>query len=883
VNRISYLLASLALLNAFVDTDVATAVAKFDAAGPADTAASTVQRGPRVATSRAGLSPPLFLLPEPRGPKAHVKHPVRRNPNRAPAPAAPDPVLQSTALVAPTGMVPLLDFFGQGNTVSPNTINGTPPDTNGAVGPNHFVQTVNGGIAIWDKQGRLLFGSKLLNVLWTGYVGTNPGNQCATRNDGDPVVVYDQLADRWFISQFSVPSNTGPGFQCAAVSQTSDPTGSYFLYDFEYPAFNDYGKFGVWPDAYYASFNNFGKRFVGADLCAYDRASMLAGNTATQQCFQQSSTVFGVLPASLDGNVSPPRGEPAFFLNLGTNALNLWKLHVDFTTPANSTLGGPTAIPVAAFTPACNGGGTCIPEPGGGLLDSLAERLMFRLSYRNFGTHEALVVNHTVTANGASGIRWYEIRDPNGMPTVYQEGTLAPDDGNFRWMGSIAQDQAQDFLVGYSLSSSTIDPSIAWAGRLVTDPLGLMAQGEAIIDAGTGTETTASRWGDYSNMTVDPTDDCTFWYTQELYLTTGEFTWDTRIADFKFPSCGANDFVIGVSPSPVSLPQSGSVVYEVSTDSTIGGPETIVLNVQDLPAGVTGIFSPSSVPAGASSTLTLTAAPTAPPTGSPVQFTVIGTAPSALHATTAEVSVGVPPSIACPAPVSTQNDLGACGATLAFAVNATGSPAPITTCAVAGASILSPHAFPVGSSTVECLATNGVSPDAACTFTVTVADTQPPSITAPADIVANATGPSGVLLSYPAFTATDNCSVSNVTPAGSATFPINAPGTFTTVTGSATDTSGNSASASFKVHVEGAPEQTIDLLAQVTLAGVNQLIADVKVVQTDLKANKTTPACGDLKTFLSDVQAATGKKITVAQASAFTTTGTRIRAVLACK
>jgi hypothetical protein len=165
---------------------------------------------------------------------------------------------------------------------------------------------------------------------------------------------------------------------------------------------------------------------------------------------------------------------------------------------------------------------------------------MYRLAYRNFGTHESLVVNHSVTVGsnkGTSvGIRWYEIRDPNGTPTVFQEGTFAPD-SSFRWMGSIAMDNVGDIALGYSLSSSSVFPSIAYTGRVPTDPLGTM-EGENIVKAGGGSQVKSFiRWGDYSAMVIDPVDDCTFWYTTEYIASTGSFNWSTEITSFKFPRC----------------------------------------------------------------------------------------------------------------------------------------------------------------------------------------------------------------------------------------------------------------------------------------------------------------------------------------------------------
>ena len=269
---------------------------------------------------------------------------------------------------------------------------------------------------------------------------------------------------------------------------------------------------------------------------------MLTGATATQQCFQLGTAYGGLLPSDLDGTTAPPAGSPNFFLNYGTNRLNLWKFHVDFANSANTTLTGPTAITVAAFTPACSGGGACIPQPSTRQkLDSLADRLMYRLAYRNISGHESLLVNHSVTVgtnkrSQVTSVRWYEIRTPAGTPVVYQQGTLAADSFH-RWMGSIAMDKQGNIALGYSRSGSSDFPSIYYTGRLVTDALGTM-QAESNITHGAGSQlANLSRWGDYSTMTVDPVDDCTFWYTNEYLKTSGTFNWSTRIASFKFPGC----------------------------------------------------------------------------------------------------------------------------------------------------------------------------------------------------------------------------------------------------------------------------------------------------------------------------------------------------------
>src|SRR5437763_705947 len=393
-----------------------------------------------------------------------------------PYPARPIPVSGSAGETTSSGtsspapalaVTSGLNFAGVGNGDYGFFPDAAPPDTNLAVGATQVVQWVNESFAVFDKAtGALVAGPTRGNALWAGF-----GSGCETNNDGDPIVQYDKTAGRWIFTQFSV--STTPYLQCVAVSTTSDATGSYSRYSFSYgnTQFPDYPKLGVWPDAYYISFNIFnnGTTFGGAKVCAFDRNAMLAGAQATQQCFQLSTSFGGLLPSDLDGTTAPPAGSPNFFLFFGTNNLNLFKFHVDFATPANSTFTGPTAIPVTAFTPLCNGG-TCVPQSGTTpQLHSLADRLMYRLAYRNFGSHESLVVNHAVVAGSTGGIRWYELQNPNGTVTVAQQSTLAPD-SNFRWMRSIAMDKAGDMAMGYSVSSSAKNPSVAFTGRTATDP-----------------------------------------------------------------------------------------------------------------------------------------------------------------------------------------------------------------------------------------------------------------------------------------------------------------------------------------------------------------------------------------------------------------------------
>jgi hypothetical protein len=444
--------------------------------------------------------------------------------------AAPDLALQQTALLPVAANLGLnIDGLGQGQYGF--LLEYAPPDTNGAVGATQYVQWVNAEFAVFDKvTGALLAGPTEGNALWAGF-----GGGCEDNNDGDPIVQYDKIANRWILTQFSV--TTLPYTQCVAVSTSNDATGTYNRYAFSFGSVDlaDYPKLGVWPDAYYMSFNIFlnGSTFIGADACALDRNAMLAGNNASIICFQQPSSVASLLPSDMDGTIQPVAGEPAFFMNFGKNVINLWKFHVDFTTPANSTFTGPTVLPVKSFAAKCFR--SCVAQPGTTqLLDALGDRPMYRLAYRQFSSGvESLTFNHSVS----NGIRWYEVRSPNTSPTVYQQGTFAPD-SNTRWMGSIAMDQSGDMALGYSISSKSVYPSVYFTGRVASDTLGSM-EGEQVIMSGSGSQTSGvNRWGDYSAMTVDPADDCTFWYTQEYIQSNGSYNWNTRIANLIFPNCG---------------------------------------------------------------------------------------------------------------------------------------------------------------------------------------------------------------------------------------------------------------------------------------------------------------------------------------------------------
>ena len=495
----------------------------------------------------------------------------------------PDQALQQAALPPVAASLGLnIDGLGQGQYGF--LLEFAPPDTNGAVGATQYVQWVNAEFAVFDKTtGALLAGPTEGNALWAGF-----GGGCESNNDGDPIVQYDKIAQRWILTQFSF--STLPYTQCVAVSTTNDATGTYNRYAFSFgdSDFADYPKLSVWPDAYYMSFNLFlnGTSFIGADACALDRNAMLAGNPAQIICFQQPSTVASLLPSDMDGTIQPAAGEPAFFMNFGKNTIQLWKFHADFTTPANSTFTGPIVLPVATFTARCLR--SCVAQPGTTQkLDGLGDRPMYRLAYRQFPNGvESLVFNHSIS----TGVRWYEVRSPNATPTVFQQGTYAPDK-SVRWMGSIAMDQSGDIALGYSVSSSTVYPSIYFTGRVATDTPGSM-EGEQLIVNGLGSQTDGQhRWGDYSAMTVDPVDDCTFWYTQEYIQSTGNFNWNTRIANLIFPNCGNSGATAVLSATKLTFPKT-PIGQTTSLTVTLTNTGTATLNISNV--AITGDYAVQS-------------------------------------------------------------------------------------------------------------------------------------------------------------------------------------------------------------------------------------------------------------------------------------------------
>jgi hypothetical protein len=426
-----------------------------------------------------------------------------------------------------------------------------PPDPAGDIGANHYIQATNINFAVYSKTGGLLYGPASLSSLWQGFPG-------GYTSDGDPVVFYDHLADRWIITQFSLPNYpNGPFYELIAVSQTSDPLGAWHRYSFQFSKMPDYPKFGVWPDGYYMSANLYSSgsgNWAGPAAIVLERDSLLAGKIARMKIFELGTDRQPLLAADLDGPL-PPAGSPGCFLSVNDDPANandhleLFTLQTDWANPANSVLTGPQSIPVAVFDGnMCNGSASCLPQAGtSSRLDALSRYLMQRLQYRNFGTYQVLMANHTVDVDvtNHAGIRWYELRTTGTDWSVYQQGTYAPDT-NHRWMGSIAMDGAGNIALAYSITGKGIYPSIHATGRRSGDAPGYMSLAEETIIAGTGAQKDlSSRWGDYSCLTVDPADDRTFWYTNEYYSVTSNKDWKTRIASFTIDS-----LPVEVSESP---------------------------------------------------------------------------------------------------------------------------------------------------------------------------------------------------------------------------------------------------------------------------------------------------------------------------------------------
>ena len=436
-----------------------------------------------------------------------------------------------------------------------------PPDPNGDVGPNHYVQMVNTVWVVYSKTGTRLLGPLSLASIWAGFEVPD-----CEDNSGDPIVLHDQFADRFILTQFTT---VGPTYyNCVAVSTTGDPTGSYFRYAFSTSInFPDYPKYGVWRNAYFLTTREFAPddSFAGIGVYALERRKMIDGNPAARAVSflvgpgtgaPAYLTGDGWLPSDVDGTRLPPVGSPNYIVGTQDDegpygapfdAINVFKFFVSWGPTPTASFTGPTVLPVAEFDSdfPCDPVGTrnCIPQPGTTQkIDILSyrQRPIWRLAYRNFRTYESLVTNQSVEASpGVAGTRWYEIRRPGDQPVIWQQATYAPADGVNRWMGSIAQDKRGNMALGYSVSNGTnVFPGIRYTGRLRGDPANTLPQGEAVIVNGSGSQlTTFARWGDYTSMNIDPSDDCRFWYTNEYYAVTSLRGWQTRIAAFRMPGC----------------------------------------------------------------------------------------------------------------------------------------------------------------------------------------------------------------------------------------------------------------------------------------------------------------------------------------------------------
>jgi hypothetical protein len=485
-----------------------------------------------------------------------------------------DGALQSTLLPA-TIPSTQQNFEGLSNQDNFNIFGGrvNPPDADGEVGPNNYVEMINLVFAVYDKSGNKLLGPVDTGTLWSGFAVPD-----CTDPSGDPVVLYDQITDRWILSQFTTSGLDDPSkpfWNCVAVSTTSDPTGSYYRYAFQtqnFQYFPDYPKYGNWTDAYVLTTREFGPTVeYGIGVYALEKNKMVNGEPARAASFFIDGNApgmlplvgDGLLPADIDGK-QKPKTDTAIPL-VGTqddnsdygatfDALNIWDLNVKWKATQVASLTLKAQLPTAPFDsifPCAPTARDCLPQPGitnpDQKLDILSyrQRPTFRLAYRNFKDYESLVTSQSVEATpGVAGERWYEIRRSGaGAYSLYQQGTYAPGDGVHRWMGSLAMDKKGDMGLGYSVVNGTnVFPGIRYTGRLAGDPLGQMTLGEGTIVNGSGIQrTTNSRWGDYTDMTVDPVDDCTFWYVNEYYTAAGQASstagWQTRIASFKLPGC----------------------------------------------------------------------------------------------------------------------------------------------------------------------------------------------------------------------------------------------------------------------------------------------------------------------------------------------------------
>ena len=504
------------------------------------------------------------------------------------------------------------------STLCPGGVCVIASDNSGAAGPNHYFQAENFSAVIFDKTGQVVLGPFSTATFWSGF--TSPNNTCSA-GWSDTVVLYDHNAQRWFVSRFAAVANsdgTTSWYQCFAISTTTDPTEAYHRYVFAIDAkdWNDYPKFGIWPDAYYMTANN---RFdvnkatapIAHFIVAFERSAMIAGQAAREIIFKidNGGLRAHILPADWDGTTPPPAGSPNYLArpldtNLGwpLSAMEIWTAQVNWTT-GTGVLNLQSTLPQGAFSSAiCSLSQNCIPQPSTvQRLDPLAfGMMMYRLAYRNFGDHESLVFTQTVEASDFddhAGIRWYELRKNGGAWSLFQQSTFAPD-SDHRWMGSVAMDRFGNMAMGYNVSSSATFPGIRIAGRLPGDPVNQMTEA-AILEPGLGSETGTVFFADYSQTSLDPLDDCTFWYAgtyQPATANNQQFSWATKIASFRFANCTA-DLSVTKTRSPSGAIDAGTnVTYTVTVKNNGPADAGNVTLADTLVAGLG--FVSVSAPAG---------------------------------------------------------------------------------------------------------------------------------------------------------------------------------------------------------------------------------------------------------------------------------------------
>ncbi|MBN3036743.1 MAG: hypothetical protein JW861_14250, partial [Bacteroidales bacterium] len=517
-------------------------------------------------------------------------------PGQTPAVCFTDPLWQSFDGFRSPGTF-VSNFEGVGNLQYK-----IPPDTEGDVGPQHYLQMINMSFAVFDKEGNILYGPAANVTIWQGM----PAPWSSVSN-GDPIVLYDEAADRWLVSELSFPTHPlGPYYIKIAVSATGDPTGSWYLYGYEYDYFCDYPKFGVWHDGYYLTTNNNywennAWHFHAVGVSVFQRDSMLTGSPDAQRIFfdfYPNQVPWSVLPADSDGD-PPPAGLPAYlaYLDEGNpDRITMYQVITDWVIPSHSSLQWMVTLLPEPFSGSLPAG---IEQPENApYLAPLSNRIMYRLQFRQFDGYHAMVTNHTVNRGDAvAAVRWYEFRDAGSGWVIHQQGTYSPDD-RYRWMGSIAMDGYGNIALGYSVSSKEVYPSIRYTGRKAGDPPGVMTLAEEVIMEGYGVQLNPNhRWGDYSSMSVDPTDQCTFWYTQQYYEMTGDRSWQTRIAAFHiqdYPglqvAAEPDSLCLGEEVQLYAIPAGGSGNYSYSWYSDPPGFYSSQQDPVDVPGTTTVYF-----------------------------------------------------------------------------------------------------------------------------------------------------------------------------------------------------------------------------------------------------------------------------------------------------